>query len=869
MSIHAFETARFSESILKAGSKAVIECIEVYDNNLFVGTSDGKIRHFLLEPEEQPDGLTLIHMRRPPGWVAEATVGKGKIQRIMAFQSLSVLLVLIDGRLSLFNISDLSEIECRHLKGKSGIKHYCRDSGVSLGSARTCEVVLALPGRGIASIEIFNDGGVLTVAPHRQFRDMPEHLYKGYEVSAMCRDGFTVCLALVNPPRSAKYVMYNLSTQALTELFEFDVAHTFPLIARVGLGEFLLTTWTDPQTMGMFANSKGSTSRAPIEFVEPPQQIAFVSPYILTYCAHTELVAVHSVLDQQQKQVLEASSLRTMCEADEELYISTGDRLTLIKPVSFEDQIAQLLSQRRVGEALQLAMTVYGRGRETESAEMRKQHLANVYRRAGLIQLTDGVFAEGTDSLFRGGVDPRVVITLFPGLQLKPLPVRLDDQLLAAQTALKSLDATKLTSAYNALISYLMRVRSHPQLMDLIDTALAAALALVSPKRLVEFVQSPNRAVVADCSPVLRQQNCFHAYALLLGQAKQYREALDLWKSLELGTVKDPTYPGLGHVIAFLAAVPDSAIVLAHAADWVLARDPKAVSLFMPPVREGETPRNRFEPDEVVNVLRPFPEATDVYLEYLVFALKNDEERFHTKLALSLLDRVTRSPDDPILNRKLLTHLVQSSRFDVEAVLRRVENTSMFATRAILYGKRGQHAKALDIFIHTLNDTEAAEQYCREYTVGKPHADRCALYLSLLEVYLSHSADPAFRTRAIDLLNAHTTELDLTKVLPLLPDSWGASVIRPFLWRSVRTSLNRAHTARVERGLARAHQIAVHSEYARLSSRAIVVTEESRCEVCDDPLSEGAFARFPNGRLAHQRCIKSRDADPITGATFD
>jgi hypothetical protein len=43
----------------------------------------------------------------------------------------------------------------------------------------------------------------------------------------------------------------------------------------------------------------------------------------------------------------------------------------------------------------------------------------------------------------------------------------------------------------------------------------------------------------------------------------------------------------------------------------------------------------------------------------------------------------------------------------------------MYATRAILYGKRGQHAKALDIFIHTMQDTEAAEQYCREYTIGK------------------------------------------------------------------------------------------------------------------------------------------------------
>ena len=53
----------------------------------------------------------------------------------------------------------------------------------------------------------------------------------------MCRDGFTMCLAFVNPPRAAKYVLYNLASQVLTELFEFDVAHTFPLIARVGLGE--------------------------------------------------------------------------------------------------------------------------------------------------------------------------------------------------------------------------------------------------------------------------------------------------------------------------------------------------------------------------------------------------------------------------------------------------------------------------------------------------------------------------------------------------------------------------------------------------------------------------------------------------------
>lgn len=217
-----------------------------------------------------------------------------------------------------------------------------------------------------------------------------------------------------------------------------------------------------------------------------------------------------------------------------------------------------------------------------------------------------------------------------------------------------------------------------------------------------------------------------------------------------------------------------------------------------------------------------------------------------------------------ITRQRLLLHLSQSSRYDVQTLLRRVADTDMWLECAVLYGKLGEHGKALDIFIHVLKNMEAAEEYCIENTKGKDRIQRQALFQSLLEVYLSHGNDPAFRRRAIDLLNSHPADLDTAKVLQILPESWVLSVVAPYLRRSLTNSIHVKHIARIERGLARSNQVNVYMDYVRLTSKAFVISETSLCDICAQPLVEGGrYGHYPDGRLMHERCMREAEAKEL------
>ncbi len=71
----------------------------------------------------------------------------------------------------------------------------------------------------------------------------------------------------------------------------------------VGL-QFLVTVRTDGMTMGMFVNRQGNPSRPPLQWVDAPTALAYAFPYVVGLCPSQDLVTVHSVLDQMNKQII-------------------------------------------------------------------------------------------------------------------------------------------------------------------------------------------------------------------------------------------------------------------------------------------------------------------------------------------------------------------------------------------------------------------------------------------------------------------------------------------------------------------------------------------------------------------------------------
>ncbi|KXJ14514.1 Transforming growth factor-beta receptor-associated protein 1-like, partial [Exaiptasia diaphana] len=236
----------------------------------------------------------------------------------------------------------------------------------------------------------------------------------------------------------------------------------------------------------------------------------------------------------------------------------------------------------------------------------------------------------------------------------------------------------------------------------------------------------------------------YHARALFHLYQKEPQKALDFWKRLCNGELTDSVFPGLEFVVQFVNRLDDYDLLWNHV-PWMLDINQKAaVKVFMS--RPSEEPsKESMLPTRIVEYLQRYPEAQVIYLEYLVFTMKIQKEKFHTHLAVLYLERVFSLRREPSCSvetvegarMKLQNLLETSSLYRVALVLSKItEDSNLDAESAILYGKMGQHTKALQILVCKLNDFDAAVRYCNINSKDKDKGYKEKLFLMLLEVYL-------------------------------------------------------------------------------------------------------------------------------------
>lgn len=138
---------------------------------------------------------------------------------------------------------------------------------------------------------------------------------------------------------------------------------------------------------------------------------------------------------------------------------------------------------------------------------------------------------------------------------------------------------------------------------------------------------------------------------------------------------------------------------------------------------------------------RAFRPFLDLIVNHVLPCLADKQkENFHTHLvAIYLNDVVTLKSEEGSkaeLNeaRERLQSLLEfSSSFRTHLILAKALDAGLHKESAILYGKIGEHEKALSILTHQLKDYKAAEMYCiKHQTAG----ERYRLFHSLLGIYL-------------------------------------------------------------------------------------------------------------------------------------
>ncbi|XP_015670729.1 transforming growth factor-beta receptor-associated protein 1 [Protobothrops mucrosquamatus] len=846
MSVKAFKLVPAVEWDLLMGDRPRIhiKCVECCGRNLYIGTNDGSICHFLLEEKNSPSEKTPFSISKQLHKYLSCRKAVGELK---AASALNRLLVLCDNTITLMNMINLEPIPSG-ARIKGALMFTLNENPVN-GDPFCVEVcIVSVKRRTIQIYLVYEDK--VQILKECCTQEQP---------CAVAVDGYYLCLALTN-----QYIILNYSTGASQELFPYTGEQRQPIVKRIGREEFLLAA---PGGLGMFATVDGISQRAPVRWSEKVIGAALYFPYVIAL--DEEFITVHSMLDQQQKQTLPFKDGHILQDFEGKVIVATTKGVYFLVPLPLERQIQDLLGSQRVEEALVLA-----KGAERNIPKEKFQTMyKRILQQAGFIQFAQLQFLEAKELFRSSQLDVRELICLYPLLLPTSSSFMRSHPPLHEYADLNQLtqgDQEKMIKCKQFLMTYLSEVRSTDVTngyKEDIDTALLKLYAESNHESLLDLLVSENSCLLADSAAWLEKHKKFFALGLLYHSNGQDAAALQLWIQIVNGEIQDSTRTDLyDYIVDFLTSCSDHELVWKYA-EWILEHNEEVgVYIFTKrPVEDQE--KNSFNPDDVIKCLKKYPVSLVKYLEYLVLEKRIKKEKYHTHLAVLYLNDVLhlkslgaeRQEKLTKMQTKLRSLLQRSDLYRVHFILDKIAGTDLHAECAILYGKLEEHEKALHILVHELKDFSAAEDYCLWNSESKGLPYRQKLFHMLLSTYFNSSTpNHELNMAAVDLLNNHAAEFDAAWVLQLIPASWSIQLLSSFLMGAMRESLHSQRMAEIALSLAKAENLIYKHEKVKLRESPILLSDKKLCQVCQKPFSEPAFVRYPNGTVVHTHCATKR-----------
>ncbi|KAM8821907.1 transforming growth factor-beta receptor-associated protein 1 [Eudromia elegans] len=845
MSVKAFKLVSAVEREMLMGDKTHIniECIECCGKNLYIGTNDCFIYHFLLDEKISTGGkVTFAATKQLHKYLGF----KKSVSELKAASALTRLLVLCDNTITLVNMMNLEPVPTG-ARIKGAVTFTLNENPVS-GDPFCVEVcIISVKRRTIQVFMVFEDRVQIVKEVFT-----PEQPY------AVAIDGHYLCLAL-----TTQYIILNYNTGSSQDLFPYCSDEKRPIVKRIGRQEFLLA---GPGGLGMFATVDGISQRAPVHWSENVIGAALCFPYVVAL--DEEFITVHSMLDQQQKQTLPFKEGHILQDFEGRVIVATNKGVYILVPLPLEKQIQDLLASHRVEEALVLAK---GARRNIPKEKFQVMY-KRILQQAGFIQFAQLQFLEAKELFRSGQLDVRELISLYPFL-LPPSSsfIRSHPPLheYADLNQLTQGDQEKMTKCKRFLMSYLNEVRSTDVAngyKEDIDTALLKLYAEANHESLLDLLVSENFCLLTDSAAWLEKHKKYFALGLLYHYNGQDAAALQLWVKIVNGDIQDSTRSDLyEYVVDFLTFCSDHDLVWKYS-EWVLQKNEEVgVQIFTKrPLEEQEKNMN---PDDIISCLNKYPKSLVKYLEHLVLERKIEKEKYHTHLAVLYLEAILHlksvatdnCTETTELLAKLRSLLQKSDLYRIHFILDKIRGTDLHMESAILYGKLEEHEKALHILVHELQDFRAAEEYCVWSSERRGQRYRQRLFHMLLGAYLGGgAAGGALVAAAVDLLNGRAAEFDAALVLQLVPESWSVQLLSPFLAGAVRQSVHARRMTRIALGLAQAENLIYKHEKVKHKGAPILLSDKKVCQVCQKPFCEPAFVRDPHGGMCHTHCAANR-----------
>ncbi|XP_036981008.1 transforming growth factor-beta receptor-associated protein 1 [Acanthopagrus latus] len=821
---HVYE----KQAALKEKDKSSIQCIDCYEQNVYIGTKDATVQHLILPSSTNGDSSLRTREGR-----ARKLGSSNQVAQLRAVPLFNHLLVLWDRSVTVLNMFSLDPVPALKKIQHVSLFEVC-DSFLA-GQTACVRMVTSSSRRKVIRIH------VVGVDRWEVVREVP--LLQ--DPVALAVDGISLCVATSN-----RYLLCDLQSGSNEELFPHDHSRQHVVVTSVGLGEFLLN---GPGSLGMFVMKTGICQRPPLQWPQEVLAAGVCFPYILTL--QPQVLSVYSMVDQQRKQTVSLSGAKGLLPTSDGVLVFTERDIFSLRLVPLEEQIQALVRQERVEEALLLLDGVQGRRPLDSYKELHKA----ITCLAGFVHFYQQGFSEARDLFIKGELDPREIIRLYPDAWpclAEGFQSRLLDQGNKGRDlqVLWQEDRNTFHHYLAFLGEFLRAVRGTEQGLHCITEVDCALLRLYvelgDTESLQQLVAFPNECRLDYCVPVLQQHNRFFALGSLYQSHGNPVEAIQTWVKIADGVHQDSSCSDVyGHIVWTLSQLRDKDAVWKFA-DWTLQRNQeKGVQIFT-----SRQPDDQVETRDVLALLEKYPLASLLYLEFLIHDLNSEEERHHSRLALAYVTRALQEEEETDLRKtrgKLQQQLWESRFYNVSTVYERVKPTTLHTEKAILLCRAGEHSQALQVLVHLERDPRAAEAFCCRAAQGRDSQFEQTLLLTLLQIYLS-SED--LTSAAVDLLNNNPRSFVAEKVIQLLPDSWSVQLLSQFLIGSLRETLHQRRMARLQNALSQAELMRHKVIWMQASETKFRLDKRQKCTVCQTDIAEPEFALSHHGELMHTSC---------------
>ncbi|KAJ3613348.1 hypothetical protein NHX12_019598, partial [Muraenolepis orangiensis] len=582
----------------------------------------------------------------------------------------------------------------------------------------------------------------------------------------------------------------------------------------------------------MFVLSSGTCQRPPMPWPQEVQAAAVCLPYVLAL--QPRGLSVYSLLDHTLKQTVALDGARGLVSGPEGVLVFTDRQILGLSLVPLEEQIRTLASGRRLNEALCLLDGVQSHLRPRAHEELHK----DISYLTGVDLFNQQAFAEAKELFIARDVDPLEVISLYPDMR----PCSGEGGFVSRHQ--ETLQTTGLT------VPDLPRLqREDAVAYRRYLTFLADYLAVV-------------RAMGRGGGPGEEEHyNRYFVLGMLYQNHGHHIDAIKTWVKIADGLFEDTCCPDVYEHIVSTLTTQDVGVVWMFA-EWALQKNQEVGVQIFTKHHQDDQDHNTFEAEEIFMFLTNYPQASVLYLEFLINKQKSETESHHTQLALAYVTQALQAseggdepPEVGETRGKLQTLLWSSTSYDVPAVHERIRATPLHVERAIVLGRSGDHEQALRVLVHEALDPRAAQDYCHTAARDRSHlggprdeeALRQTLLLALLTVYLSSDS---LAGRAVELLADDGPLLPPGRVVALLPGAWSVGLVCRFLVGSLRETLHRRRMGELQRALAQAECLRHKALWSQASKTMVRVGRGQVCQACQTELTE-SFIRTARGELLH------------------